>query len=394
MEFEDVITQRMNDYEIKNKETWAIYGTGKGGKLVFDYFIKNQLTDSMIAFIDNDDTVEGNKTFCGKEIKKLTDVYSDCDGIIIAAISSHWIIADRIRAFFNDNNIEFNNIIDIFGYHSNNEVKEYLAYIEKSILKQKNCFIPLTDDHVTRNQFDPKIIAWYLPQYHEIESNNRIYGKGFTEWTNTTQTIPMFAGHWQPHIPYDVGYYQLTNTDVFRRQIELAKKYGLYGFSFYYYWFSGEKIMEKPVDMYLEDKSLDFPFCLTWATENWTALWDGGDKEIIFEQKLRDEDDQAVINDLIRYMKDERYICRDGKPLLLVYNVAIFGKKRTERLLDSFRKTARENGFSDLYIMLCNAHGFEENPKEWGADALTEFPPHIICNRVSNIIPMGYSKRL
>lgn len=391
MDYERIIAKRLDDFYVFSKKKWAIYGTGKGGEIVYRYFTTNKAEDIVYAFIDNDTAVDSIKSFCGKKVIRLCEAYDKCDGIIIAAMNNHAIVADRISNFLSkDSNGEGVIIIDVFNYFSNAEIREYLSYIEEKVLKKSDCFIEESSLSFALKEGDPNIIAWYLPQFHQIEINNKLYGKGFTEWTNTTQTIPLFTGHWQPHIPYDVGYYELNNTEIFKRQIELAQKYGLYGFSFYYYWFSGEKIMEKPVDMYLEDKSLDFPFCLTWANENWTALWDGGDKEIIYEQKLREEDDSSIIKDLIRYMKDERYICKDGKPMLIVYRVAIFGKERTQTLFSNFRKIAKENGFDDLYIVVCNAHGFEEEPEEWGADALVEFPPHIICNKVKNVKPEGY----
>jgi hypothetical protein len=200
----------------------------------------------------------------------------------------------------------------------------------------------------------------------------------------------MFTGHYQPHIPYDVGYYDLLNIDTFKRQIFLAKHYGVYGFCIHYYWFSGKKIMEKPLELFLKHEELDIPFCLDWATENWTSKWDGGNNDVMVEQGIKVDDDIKFMNDILPYMRDKRYIKICGRPVLVIYRVDIFEKKRFVELLNNFRKIAKDEGFPDLYIMIANSFGFDDDVKEWGADALVEFPPFGIYQLFEDYRPSGY----
>jgi ADP-heptose:LPS heptosyltransferase len=255
---------------------------------------------------------------------------------------------------------------------------EYVKYLEQLnyMLRIKEAnpnFTQITNDPYKRHKDDTKVIAWYLPQYYQTEENNKFHGTGFTEWTNAVRSVPLFTGHNQPRLPYDVGFYNLLNIDTFKRQVELAKLYGIYGFCFYYYWFSGIKTMEKPLELFLNHKEIDMPFCLMWATENWTALWDGGNKEMIFEQKLADGDDKKFMDDILPYMKDVRYIKIDGKPVLM-FHKRYFEQKRFIVLLNNFRIYAKEAGFPGLYIIISAGDGFTGNVEEWGADAFSENP--------------------
>lgn len=223
-----------------------------------------------------------------------------------------------------------------------------------------------------------KLIAFYLPQFHTFKENEEWHGKGFTEWTNVTKAIPHFVGHRQPQLPIDVGFYDLSNIDVMKRQVELAKLYGIYGFCFHYYWFSGKRLMEKPIFNWLNDKTIDFPFCLCWANENWSKLWDGGNKEVLMTQELKDDDDEKFANDILPFFLDKRYIKIDNKPLFIVYRPALFTKERFNTFITKLKENCKKSGIEDLYILVAKNFNFNDNPNDWGANALVEFPPHNI----------------
>ena len=201
-------------------------------------------------------------------------------------------------------------------------------------------------------------------------------GAGFTEWTNVSKAVPQFEGHYQPHLPGELGFYDLANPDVMRRQIELAKLYGIHAFCFHYYWFAGHRLLEKPIENFLADQTMDLPFCLCWANENWTRRWDGAEHEVLMQQTHTLEDHARVFDDLLRYFRDPRYIRIDGKPVITVYRPGIIAN--LPDMVRIWRERAVEAGLPGLYMVATTAFGFD-SPESVGFDALVEFPPHGIA---------------
>jgi lipopolysaccharide biosynthesis protein len=217
-----------------------------------------------------------------------------------------------------------------------------------------------------------KIIAFYLPQFHRIRENDEWWGPGFTEWTNVATATPNFEGHSQPRVPRELGFYDLTNPKTLSQQVQLASAYGIHGFSFYYYWFSGRRLLEKPLDTFVES-SIDFPFCVTWANENWTRTWDGMESDVLVGQKYESDFERAFLLDLKPLFEDSRYIRVGGKPLLIIYRVKAI--PNVKRVVLRLKELAVEMGFAGLHVVAVDFYDIA-HPDEVGADALVEFPPH------------------
>jgi hypothetical protein len=223
-----------------------------------------------------------------------------------------------------------------------------------------------------------KPIAFYLPQFHTIPENDKWWGKGFTEWTNVKRAVPMYEGHYQPRKPGALGYYDLVkDKDIQKRQQNLARQYGIYGFCYYYYWFNGKRLLEKPLDNVLNNPELDMPFCICWANENWTRRWDGREQDILMEQTVNDDNDIRFIRDILPILKDPRYIQVNEAPILLIYRHDLFVD--IKKTIIKWRKVAAQNGIPELHISIVKTVSLSQNNlSDLGCDSETEFPPWMI----------------
>jgi lipopolysaccharide biosynthesis protein len=218
-----------------------------------------------------------------------------------------------------------------------------------------------------------KYIAFYLTQFHPTPENDEWWGKGFTEWTNVTKAKPLFEGHYQPHLPTDMGFYDLRLRQSRHAQIDLAKAYGIDGFCYHYYWFSGRRLLHEPLLDMLADRNSNMPFCLCWANENWTRRWDGAAHQLLVEQKHMPDDPARFIDDIAAFWADPRYICHEGRPLLIVYCAQQL--PNPQATFQQWRQACDKKGIARPFIVAALTHGHQDHAA-FGADAGIDFPPH------------------
>lgn len=226
------------------------------------------------------------------------------------------------------------------------------------------------------------VLAYYLPQFHPFTENDNWWGKGFTEWTNVTKARPQFSGHYQPHLPSDLGFYDLRVKETMERQVELAKVYGITGFIFYYYWFNGHRLMERPLDQFLANKDIDFKFCLCWANENFSRRWDGSEAEVLLEQVHSAESDERFILDIIKYLMDPRYVTINDRPVVVVYRVGLL--PHINETVKKWRQIAKRELGKDIFLIYATTFGENRSPEVIGFDAAIQFPPHSVSARSMN----------
>ncbi len=219
-----------------------------------------------------------------------------------------------------------------------------------------------------------RLLAYYLPQYHPIAENDAWWGKGFTEWDNVQSALPLFEGHEQPQIPHEsIGYYDLRDAAFLERQHRMARRYGLNGFCYYFYFFNGKTLLETPLQMIRSMPQIDTEYCLCWANSPWTRAWYGQNKEILLCNDYSAEQALQFIECVGRYFSDPRYICVDNKPMLLVYDVEDI--TNIERTVDIWQTWAKQNGYDGVYLVNVEAMLLGVAPEQYGFDAAVEFAP-------------------
>lgn len=220
-----------------------------------------------------------------------------------------------------------------------------------------------------------RTIAFHLPQFYPTPENDQWWGKGFTEWTNVTKAKPLFKNHYQPHLPADMGFYDLRLKQSRLDQANMANEYGIDGFCYYHYWFNGKRLLNEPVDRIVKEKEPNFPFMLCWANENWTRRWDGLDQEVLIEQQYAEADDENHIKWLCENrFNDERYIKVNGAPVFSIYKAGLL--PNLNETINTWKKIVKSYGFPDLYLMGVNSSGSGYvDLQKMDFNAILEFQP-------------------
>jgi hypothetical protein len=222
-----------------------------------------------------------------------------------------------------------------------------------------------------------RYLAIHLPQFHPIPENDDWWGKGFTEWTNVARAKPLFRGHCQPHVPADLGFYDLRLAEARNAQAELAKGYGIDGFCYYHYWFHGRRLLERPVNEIIRSGEPDFPFCLFWANETWEGCWHGvtSENKILVKQDYSGQDDLDHIRWLAPVMADSRYVRIEGRPLFMIYRP--LDLPDCARTLNTWREEMVRLGMPNPFLIASNSHATHLNLLKYGFDGVLQFLPQL-----------------
>jgi lipopolysaccharide biosynthesis protein len=226
---------------------------------------------------------------------------------------------------------------------------------------------------------DVRLVCFYLPQFHPIPENDQWWGKGFTEWTNVAKAKPLFRGHYQPHVPADLGFYDLRLPEARAAQAEMAREYGIEGFCYWHYWFGGKRLLERPFNEVLKSGEPKFPFCLGWANDSWTGVWHGLSDKVLMKQTYPGKkDEEAHFFALLEAFHDERYITVDGKPVFHVYKPHELPEAK--RFVDHWQSLAVRSGLKGICFIGDQTPRW--NPQENGFDASVPQCPGLTFGRL------------
>lgn len=219
-----------------------------------------------------------------------------------------------------------------------------------------------------------RLIAFYLPQFHPTTENDTWWGKGFTEWRNVAKAKPLFEGHYQPHIPAHLGFYDLRVPEVREAQAELARRHNIEAFCYWHYWFEGRRLLDRPLDEVLASGRPDFPFCLSWANETWSRRWLGEEKSVLLKQTYSPEDDVRHARWLAQVLGDPRYVKVAQRPVFLIYRPCDLPEPI--RITAVIREECLRRGLAEPYLIGINSHR-DIDYRTIGFDATLDFEPQL-----------------
>ncbi len=267
---------------------------------------------------------------------------------------------------------------EVSGIHSDDILSRYISLLlDTQNLNNSFSVDYPTEPQIQLNKDDPKLIAYYLPQYYPDAHNEKWWGRGSTEWTNITKSYPQYVGQYQPRLPAELGFYDLRIKENMYRQIELAKFYGIYGFSFYYYWFDGERLLDLPFNNFVNDSTITFPFNICWVNETWTRQWEGNSNTPLIEQSKTVESYKKFIKSCVNLFTHDNYIRVKGKPLLMIYRP--LDVPDPQQVLSYWREYVHQKVGLELYIVgdirSDSRKDYDTDYKTLGFDAAAEFAP-------------------
>ena len=243
-----------------------------------------------------------------------------------------------------------------------------MLVLDQSIADGKKGMKVKMEDAASTQSRRATLISYYLPQFHPIPENDAWWGPGFTEWTNVAKARPLFRGHYQPHVPADLGFYDLRVNETRCQQAAMAREYGIGAFSYYHYWFNGRMLLQRPLEEVIQLGEPDFPFCVCWANESWKGKWHGGPATTLIEQTYGGAaDTEAHFRYLAKAFSDRRYLRVDGKPMFVIYKP----KDLSRDVTDSWRELAVREGLGGLYLVaVVEFADMAWDPKQHGYDAI------------------------
>ena len=273
---------------------------------------------------------------------------------------------------FESDQVDLGNLTSL--YNNVNEIKKIREYISSHENSSKVTSTQKTIEPLAVNsEKRTSTIAFYLPQFHPIYENNKWWGKGFTEWTNTAKALPLFKGHYQPHIPADLGFYDLRVAETRKAQARMAKENGIDAFCYWHYWFgNGRRLLERPLEEVIKLGEPDFPFCLGWANQTWSGVWHGAPNKILMEQTYPGlEDYKSHFYSMLPAFRDERYFKFNGKLLFLIYNPAEL--PNAVEFTNFWRELAHKEALVGFHFVAHNQRTFQE----FGCDSCVDNAPFI-----------------
>lgn len=223
-----------------------------------------------------------------------------------------------------------------------------------------------------------KLIAFYDPQFCDVEESDRPRNIESTKWGKVASALPRFEGHYQPRLPRELGFYDRLSKQNLQDQVDLATAAAVHGFCFHYYSCAGDDRHGSPLESFLASPEIEMSFSLIWMIQESDKTWKKAKRELSTEQ----EDETTFLADLARHFADPRFIRIQDRPLFFISRL-----DRTQdsaETISSWRRRWKDEFQVDPLIFGAQENG-DVDPRVHGLDGAIEILPHKYTSSLQTI---------
>jgi len=229
----------------------------------------------------------------------------------------------------------------------------------------------------------PEIVAIYFPGYHQDDHYDSWFGEGWNEWKLLAQAPARFPN--QRLFRPAWGDFDEADPVWMARQISLAADHGVDVFLFDWYWSSGVKILERPLEhAFLQATNQSrLKYALMWANHDWRNYFPAprdGEAPLLLPSRTSPRDFGRLIDYCVtNYFARNNYWRVQRALYFGIFDSESFMKQlggpgEARRVLENAREHTRRGGMGAIHFAAFHGDpGAVPRLRDAGFDSVTSY---------------------